>query len=474
MTAAVLAVGGSGAIASPLEHRVTAGGDDPTNFNPIESWYPVFYLEDLDQLKPTPFTLLDRDLVIWWDGAAQQWRAFDDRCPHRLARLSEGRIAEDGLLECPYHGWAFTGAGTCDRIPQQLPEAKAETSRRACVKSLPTAVEQGLLFIYPGTATKAAETPIPLIPVPMTDGQPTDGWVMLNTFRDLPYDALTLLENVLDPSHLPFTHHNSVGKRSNASPVELEVLDSGKSGFTGTWAEGPRKGTLGRQNTTFIAPCLMWHELTSKQLGETITVVYATPTRKGECRVFARFPFKFASKLPAFFIKNTPQWYSHINNNAILEDDQIFLHYQERYLANHGGSESFNQAFYLPTKADLFVFEYRQWLNNYQADPFPGQTFAPALPTEQLLDRYHSHTEHCHSCRNAHKNIQTVKKLIAIIALSAWVVATIFALIGAENALSVGVISIGIVVGGSIGWMVCDQLQVGLERGERIPARNRK
>jgi phenylpropionate dioxygenase-like ring-hydroxylating dioxygenase large terminal subunit len=460
--------------AAVLADRAIAGGDEPTKFNPIESWYPVFYVEDLDKLKPTPFTLLDRDLVIWWDGLAQVWRAFDDRCPHRLARLSEGRIAEDGLLECPYHGWAFTGAGNCDRIPQQLPDAKAETSRRACVKSLPTAVEQGLLFIYPGTATRAGQVSIPLIPVPMLDGQPTDGWVMLNTFRDLPYDALTLLENVLDPSHLPFTHHNSVGKRSNASPVELEVITADKAGFTGTWAEGPRKGTLGRQNTTFIAPCLMWHELKSKQLGETITVVYATPTRKGECRVFARFPFKFASKLPAFFIKNTPQWYSHISNNAILEDDQIFLHYQERYLEQNGGSENFNQAFYLPTKADVFVFEYRQWLNTYQADPFPGQSFKPALATEQLLDRYHSHTEDCHSCRTAHKNIQTTKQSIAVIALLAWASTMIFALVGGQAALVRVLISTGIVGIGSIGWMICDRLQVKLERGERIPARNRK
>ncbi len=460
--------------ATVLADRTITGGDEPTKFNPIESWYPVFYVEDLDKTKPIPFTLLDRDLVIWWDSLAQEWRAFVDRCPHRLARLSEGRIAEDGLLECPYHGWAFTGAGTCDRIPQQLPDAKAETSRRACVKSLPTAVEQGLLFIYPGTATRSPETPIPVIPVPMVNGKPQDGWVMLNTFRDLPYDALTLLENVLDPSHLPFTHHNSVGKRSNASPVELEVISSDKSGFTGTWAEGPRKGTLGRQNTTFIAPCLMWHELTSKQLGETITVVYATPIRKGECRVFARFPFKFASKVPAFFISNTPQWYSHINNNAILEDDQIFLHYQERYLESNGGSENFNQAFYLPTKADVFVFEYRQWLNNYQADPFPGQTFKPALATEQLLDRYHSHTEQCHSCRIAHKNIQTAKQAIAIIALFAWVSTMIFALVGGGLAIIPVLISMGIVVIGSIVWVVCDRLQVKLERGERTPARNRK
>jgi phenylpropionate dioxygenase-like ring-hydroxylating dioxygenase large terminal subunit len=453
--------------------QLSPGGDEPSRFEPIEAWYPVSYVEDLAKSHPTPFTLLDRDLVIWWDAHGDRWRAFDDKCPHRLARLSEGRIAEDGLLECPYHGWAFTGAGNCDRIPQQLPDAKAETSRRACVRSLPTAVEQGLLFIYPGTAARALQTPLPLIPVPMVDGQPIDGWIVLNTFRDLPYDALTLLENVLDPSHLPFTHHGSVGKRSNASPVELEVLTSGKSGFTGTWADGPRKGTLGRQNTTFIAPCLMWHALTSKQFGETHTVVYATPTRKGECRVFARFPFKFASKLPAFFIGATPNWYSHINNNAILEDDQIFLHHQERYLEQNGGSQNFSQAFYLPTKADRFVFEYRQWVNNFQADPFPGQTFSPPLATEKLLDRYHSHTENCQSCHAAWKNIQLARNAIAIVAVMAWAVSSIVALSGGENALFIARISIAIVGLGLLSWYALGRLLVKLERGERTPARNR-
>jgi phenylpropionate dioxygenase-like ring-hydroxylating dioxygenase large terminal subunit len=450
------------------------GGDDASRFEPIESWYPVYYVEDLDKSQPQPFTLLDRDLVIWWDKHAEEWRAFDDKCPHRLARLSEGRIAEDGLLECPYHGWAFTGAGNCDRIPQQLPTAKAETSHRACVKSLPTTIRQGLLFVYPGMPEKADRTPVPTIPVPMSElGVAQDGWIVMNTFRDLPYDALTLLENVLDPSHLPYTHHGSVGKRSNAGPVELEVLMSDKSGFTGTWADGPRKGTLGRQDTTFIAPCLMWHALTSKQFGETHTVVYATPTRKGECRVFARFPFKFASKLPAFFIGITPKWYSHINNNAILEDDQIFLHYQERYLEQNGGSNNFSQAFYLPTKADRFVFEYRQWVNNFQADPFPGQTFSPPLAPEKLLDRYHSHTENCQSCKAAWKNIQVARNAIAIISLIAWAVSSIVALRGGEHALLIAQVSIGIVGLGALSWYGLGRWLVKLERGDRTPARNR-
>jgi len=61
-----------------------------------------------------------------------------------------------------------------------------------------------------------------------------------------------------------------------------------------------------------------------------LTVVYATPICKGECRLFARFPFKFLAKLPGFFIKLRPGWYYHLGQNGVLEDDQIFLHYQER------------------------------------------------------------------------------------------------------------------------------------------------
>ncbi|MEM6717102.1 MAG: Rieske 2Fe-2S domain-containing protein, partial [Cyanobacteria bacterium P01_C01_bin.147] len=310
-----------------------AGGPDPERFDWSEAWYPIHYVEDLDKARLTRFTLLEQALVIWWDSQADTWRVFADQCPHRLAPLSEGRVNEAGLLECPYHGWAFSGAGTCEHIPQAVPEIEANFSNRACVASMPTTIHQGLLFVYPGKAENAAQVSVPGID--LLEEEP-DGWVLLNTFRDLPYDALTLLENVLDASHIPYTHHKTVGKRENAAPMQMDILASGKQGFKGLWPEGPRKGKLGTQHTTFIAPSLMYHDLTSKQFGRTLTVVYAVPTCKGECRLFARFPFKFSAKLPSFFIKLTPRWYSHISNNRVLEDDQIFLHIQERMLEKAG------------------------------------------------------------------------------------------------------------------------------------------
>ncbi|NJK41031.1 MAG: Rieske 2Fe-2S domain-containing protein [Acaryochloridaceae cyanobacterium SU_2_1] len=449
--------------------ELPVGGDDPSQFDWREAWYPIAYLKDLDQKQLTPFTLLGQDLVIWWDQPAQCWRVFEDQCPHRLARLSEGRIDEEGLLECPYHGWAFSGSGNCEHIPQQVAGGSAEESRRACVQTLPTALRQGLLFAYPGQRERASLTPIPIVDPIEGAG---DEWVILDGVRDMPYDILTLLENVLDPSHLPYTHHRSVGNRNNAGPVELEVTEFGKQGFQGIWAEGPRRGTMGPQTTTFIAPGLMWHDLTSPQFGRTLTVVYATPIRKGECRLFARFPFKFASKLPAFLISHAPVWSSHFGQNAILEDDQIFLHHQERYLEQTKDQQSVAKAFYLPTRADRFVLALHQWQQRYQADPFPGETLPPALSRNQLLDRYYSHTVHCKSCRQALQRIKRLRQGLISLACLAWGITPILAFGFGGVSLPIAIATTSLVFAATTAWWGLRRLEQRFYIGRTIPPRN--
>ncbi|MEA5572439.1 Rieske 2Fe-2S domain-containing protein [Calothrix sp. UHCC 0171] len=448
---------------------IPAGGNQPNRFDVLEAWYPVHYVQDLDKSVPTKFTLLGRDIVIWWDNSSESWSVLEDKCPHRLAPLSEGRINEDGLLECPYHGWTFTNSGECQTIPQQVAGGQAESSKRACVKSLPTSVHQGLLFVYPGKAENAVKTKVPLVDAL---AEISNDWVCIDTFRDLPYDALTLLENVLDASHVPFTHHRSVGNRANAAPVELEVVESGKQGFTGKWEEGPRRGTLGRQDTTFIAPGLMWHDITSKQFGRTLTVVYATPIRKGECRLFARFPFKFASPFPKLVFKITPRWYSHIGQNSVLEDDQIFLHFQERYLQGLGGSENYAKAFYLPTAADRFVTELRRWVNEYAAEPFPGEALPQTSKTrEQLMERYHSHTEKCGSCRQALARIKKIRTGIGFVGVMIWALIPLLNTFIPSSTTNIAIASFGFLVL-VITWFQLGKLERKFYEGRLVPPRN--
>jgi len=389
----------------------------------FQRWYPVAYLQDLDPAKPTAFTLLEQDLVLWFDRKESRWRAFADVCPHRLVPLSEGRLNAAGELECPYHGWSFNGAGQCTAIPQAEPGV-APSPRRSSCRSYATAEAQGLLFVFAGDADQAAGQPLPLVPVlaeTPAAGKP-GGWTVQDTFRDLPMDALTVLENVLDPSHVPFTHHASVGRRETAGPVRLELTSFGPEGFTGLWAEGPRRGKLGAQQTVFQAPCLMWHDLTAKGFARILTVVYATPMRRGECRLFARFPFQFESPLPGRLLALRPQWLQHLANHIVLEDDQIFLHWQERVLERRGGSAALTRSCFLATGADLYVKTLHDWINRFAGMPFPSQRLPQRLERQPLLDRYDSHTRHCHSCRGALKRLRWLQQgsgLAVLVALGA-------------------------------------------------------
>lgn len=96
-----------------------------------EQWWPLAFAAHTSRTAPSAVTLMGAPLVLWWDRAGGAWRCMIDRCSHRLAPLSEGRIADDGrCIECPYHGWAFEGAtGACMRIPQlDEPNKASETN----------------------------------------------------------------------------------------------------------------------------------------------------------------------------------------------------------------------------------------------------------------------------------------------------------------------------------------------------------
>jgi phenylpropionate dioxygenase-like ring-hydroxylating dioxygenase large terminal subunit len=263
-----------------------------------------------------------------------------------------------------------------------------------------------------------------------------------------------------------------VGNRANAAPLELEIVESGKHGFEGIWKQGLKAGQSGKLSTTFIAPGLMWHDINAEK-GRILTVVYAVPIRKGECRIIARFPFKFKSKLPGFFIKIRPRWYVHIGQNGVLEDDQIFLHYQERYLADKGGSANFNKAFYLATKADTFVAELRKWVNQYHGETFPGESLPPLLLNKEgLLERYHSHTEKCASCRQALKKIQQLKFWCGVFTILALASSPLLAFLVETKSILLVMIETFIPLLLGAGWWKLSQLEREFYEGRIIPPRN--
>ena len=246
-----------------------------------------------------------------------------------------------------------------------------------------------------------------------------------------------------------------------------ELTGFGPEGFTALWPEGPRRGRLGSQHTTFVGPCLMWHDLTAKGFGRILTVVYATPIRPGECRIFARFPFQFRSLIPKLLVGVRPRWLQHIGNHTVLEDDQIFLHWQERTLAARGGSEGFEQACYLPTASDLYARALHRWLREVAGLPFPGQPLPPRQGNGPLLERWQAHTRHCKACSGALRRIRRLRPLL--------VVAIAVALLAAASTalLSLKLVLVGLLLAGGAVLRQLNRWEHQLMQGDGQPPRNR-
>ncbi|MBD2201919.1 Rieske 2Fe-2S domain-containing protein [Calothrix sp. FACHB-1219] len=378
-------------------------------FNFFQQWYPLSPIEDLFVEKPTAVTLLGLRLVIWKPKSSATFRVFLDKCPHRLAPLSEGRIDEKtGNLMCSYHGWQFDEQGICTHIPQaENPELLSKNLENLCAVTLPVRQEQGLLWVWPDVKSreKAANTPLPLSP--QVDA--TKGFVWYSYVRDLEYDWQILIENVADPSHVPFAHHGIQGDRAKARPIPIKIVQS-----TPNLIEASAEGRF-ETKIIFEPPCRLEYTIKFDNSGKQIGLVtYCIPVSPGKSRIIAQFPRNFAQKLHRL----RPRWWDHISErNEVIDGDMILLQQQEYFLQQTRSSQSWKTAFNLPTSADRLVIEYRNWFDKYCQGQLPWNEVGISIPEirqindnrEQVLDRYKQHTQHCSSCRRALKVIQRLQ-----------------------------------------------------------------
>lgn len=377
-----------------------------SSFNFFQHWYPLLPIEDIDPHQPTTATVLGIPLVIWQSPSSSSYQVFLDRCPHRLAPLSEGRIDESGNLMCSYHGWQFDSHGNCTNIPQAENQDLISRQRdNFCATVYPTCQENALLWVWmdPDTPELAERTDLPLSP---KAGAGRD-YVWSSMVRDLEYDWQTLVENVADPSHVPFAHHGIQGNRDRAMPIPLNIVRSTMDAIEAR-VDKPFETKI-----TFEPPCHLEYDIVlpggEKRIG---LVTYCLPVAPGKSRIVAQFPRNFAKKLNAI----VPRWWDHIQNrNAVLDGDMVLLHQQENCLRH----KSWKTAYKMPTSADRLVIEFHSWFDRFCNGQLPWHEVGidPTLATEEvsrevLLDRYHQHTRHCSSCRQALKNIKLLQWLL--------------------------------------------------------------
>jgi len=183
-------------------------------------WYIVLDANEVKD-KPVGVTRMGEKLVFWRDDTGQL-SCLRERCVHRGVQLSKGRVISNGHLQCPFHGFEYDTTGRVNKIPAN--GQRAPVPERFRVQGYPTYEAHGFIWIWWGEHPPDDLAP-PLffedIDESFSYGQVRDPW-------DAHYSRV--IENQLDVVHLPFVHHNTIG-RGNRTLVEgpgLEWLDDNR------------------------------------------------------------------------------------------------------------------------------------------------------------------------------------------------------------------------------------------------------
>lgn len=177
----------------------------------LNAWYFAAWSADIKPGAPLPRTLLNRPLVFIRpvNGAVV---AFDDRCPHRAAPLSMGRLEGDRIV-CGYHGLEFDFSGACVRNPH--PSGKIPPAAR--LRSYPVVERHSGVWIWFGGR--------PADPSLIPDFSKLDETGPKVTRRDhIVMDAgyELIVDNLLDCSHTSFLHDGILGNQPMiAAPTEI-------------------------------------------------------------------------------------------------------------------------------------------------------------------------------------------------------------------------------------------------------------
>ena len=203
------------------------------------TWYIAGWSSEFEASTPAGRTIIDKPIVLYRkrDGALV---ALEDRCAHRWAPLSRGRIEGDEL-RCMYHGLKFGAGGRCVEAPGQDRIAKT-----LCVRTFPVIEKYRLVWIWLGDPALADPSLIPNL------GLLDQSWRLNCGHLDYEANYSLISDNLLDLSHLAFLHEKTLGR-----PVETTSASRPMPRFPGGWeakplASGVRIEGWLSANSTFV------------------------------------------------------------------------------------------------------------------------------------------------------------------------------------------------------------------------------
>jgi vanillate O-demethylase monooxygenase subunit len=175
------------------------------------AWYVAAWSDDLGDGQVLGRTILKEPVVIYRMGDGEV-AAIQDRCSHRFAPLSMGKIVGGSRLQCPYHGLEFDASGACVLNPH----GNKHIPSRAHIRGFPVTEKHKAIWVWMGDQP-ADPSKVPDFSV--MDNVPE----LFTTKRDritIKANYELIIDNLLDLSHTSYLHEGLLG---NADTVESDI-----------------------------------------------------------------------------------------------------------------------------------------------------------------------------------------------------------------------------------------------------------
>ena len=161
------------------------------------SWFLVAYSDEIDEgtVRPVPYFGRNMIAIRGPDGGVS---VLDGYCPHLGANLAVGATCEDGVIQCPFHGWRYDATGRCIDIPyaKRIPKA-------ARLAKHPVLERNGMIFAWNGAPGAEPFFEIPVLPE-WEDSAYSDTWLRFEW--DIKTHPQEISENGIDAPHFEFVH----------------------------------------------------------------------------------------------------------------------------------------------------------------------------------------------------------------------------------------------------------------------------
>ena len=158
--------------------------------------------------------------IAFFRDASGKVCAVEDRCCHRGAPLTHGKVIETGL-QCGYHGLVFDGSGKCVEIPGQdsIPGG-------ARIKSYPVVEKQQFIWIWMGEPDRADESKI----IDYWYHDRPDLFPHRKAVLPIKANYMMMIDNLMDLTHLGYVHTKTIGGNPRAhvnAQMDISRTDAG-------------------------------------------------------------------------------------------------------------------------------------------------------------------------------------------------------------------------------------------------------